>query len=270
MSSHPNVYSADHSSAVLRTHGWRTVSNSAAYLIPYLQPNMSILDVGCGPGSITVDFAQRVPQGRVIGIEYSGVPLCTARAMAADKGVANIDFQGGDIHALPFADNTFDVVHAHQVLQHVADPILAFQEMRRVAKTGGGIVAVRESVVPTWYPESPGLTKFWSVQEHMASVKGGNPHCGKYLHVWAREAGFERSQITCSTGSWCFSTPEERAYWGGSIKERILSSSFATNALEMNLATKDDLNMLSKAWRDWIDDENGWFSFLHGEVICRK
>ncbi|KAF9971917.1 hypothetical protein BGZ73_005027 [Actinomortierella ambigua] len=270
MSSQPNVYTADHTSGVLRTHGWRTVDNSAAYLIPHLKPNMSILDVGCGPGSITVDLAKRVPQGHVLGIEYTPEPFATARAIAAEQGVTNIDFQVGDIHALDFPDNTFDVVHVHQVLQHVADPIQALREMRRVVKPGGGIIAVRETILPKWYPELPGLAKFWKVQGSMARLKGGNPHCGMYLHVWAQKAGFERSQITCSTATWCFSTPKERAYWGGSMEERTNSSAYATNALEMNLATKDELNGMSKAWRDWINDDNGWFSFLHGEVICRK
>ncbi|KAF8931419.1 hypothetical protein BGZ58_007647 [Dissophora ornata] len=268
MSSQPIVYTSDHSDAVLRTHGWRTVLNSAAYLLPHIKPEMSILDVGCGPGSISVDLAKLVPKGRVVGIEYTPEPLKEARAFAAQQGVTNAEFQVGDIHALDFPDNTFDIVHAHQVLQHVADPVKALREMRRVTKTGG-IVAARESAVPSWYPESPGLEAYWDLQTRMARLKGGNPHPGKYIHTWAQEAGFERSQITCSAGAWCFSSPEERAYWGGTMEERTLSSAFATIALEMNLASQEELERLAKAWRTWIEDDNGWFSLLHGEIICR-
>ncbi|CAO3565966.1 unnamed protein product [Mortierella alpina] len=268
MSSQPIVYSIDHTSAVLKTHSWRTVQNSAAYLLPHIQPHMSILDVGCGPGSISVDLAKRVPHGKVVGIEYTPEPLADARSFAAQEGVTNAEFQVGDIHSLDFPDDTFDIVHAHQVLQHVADPVLALQEMRRVCKPGG-IVAARESILPTWYPESPGLVAYWELQTRMARLKGGNPHPGNHIHTWAMKAGFERSQITCSAGTWCFSTPEERRYWGGTMEERTLSSAYATIALEMNLATQEELKGLAKAWRDWVEDENGWFALLHGEMICR-
>jgi len=269
MSSQPNVYSSDHSNGALRTHSWRTVANSVAYLRPHIQPEMSILDVGCGPGSISVDMAKLVPKGRVVGIEYTPDPLNEARAFATQQGVTNTEFQVGDIHALTFPDNTFDIVHAHQVLQHVADPIQALREMRRVTKPGG-IVAVRESAELSWYPESPDLEAYWNLASTMARLKGGNPHPGKKIHTWAREAGFERSNITCSAGAWCFSSPEEREYWGGSMQERTLSSAFATNAVEMNLATQEELNGVAEAWRDWIKNDDGWFSLLHGEIICRK
>jgi len=221
MSSQPIVYSSDHRNGALRTHSWRTVANSVAYLRPHIQSEMSILDVGCGPGSISVDMAKLVPKGRVVGIEYTPDPLNEARAFATQQGVTNTEFQVRDIHALNFPDNTFDIVHAHQVLQHVADPIQALHETRRVAKPGG-IVAVRESAELSWYPESLGLEAYWKLASTMARLKGGNPHPGKKIHTWARETGFEGSNITCSAGVWCFSSPEEHMYWGGSMQERTL------------------------------------------------
>ncbi|KAF9091483.1 argonaute 1 [Mortierella sp. AM989] len=259
---------SDHSKGVLKTHEWRTAANSAAYLIPHLQPTMKILDVGCGPGSITIDLAELVPDGSVIGIEYTSDPLSKALALAIERGIMNVEFRVGDIHKLDFPDNTFDVVHVHQVLQHIADPVQAMREMRRVTKPGG-IVAVRESIVPTWYPESAGLAAFWELQARMAKAKGGNPHPGKYIHTWAVQAGFDRPQIISSAGTWCFSTPEEREYWGGSMAERTLSSAFADTAVSGGYATMEELKQLEKAWRDWVQDDSGWFAFLHGEMICR-
>ena len=263
------VYSTDHSSSVLKTHTWRTVDNSAGYLAPYIKPSMKILDIGCGPGSITVDFAKRVPSGSVIGVEYVADPLDGARALAEQEGVKNVTFQTADIHSLPFDDNTFDIVHVHQVLQHIADPIKALTEMRRVAKQGG-IVAARESQVLTWSPPSAGLDKWLDLTIRIAKEKGGNPHPGGRMHVWARDAGFEMDKIQRTAGSWCFSSPEERRYWGGSMGERIKDSGLAKKSVEEGFAKEEDLDEMAKAWQDWVKDEEGWFGVLHGQMICWK
>src|ERR1700754_4743938 len=116
------VYTHGHHESVLRAHRWRTAENSAAYLLPALTPGARLLDVGCGPGTITADLAALV--GSVTAVETAPAALDAARAVAADRGVA-IEFAVEDVHALTFADDSFDVVHAHQVLQHVADPVAA-------------------------------------------------------------------------------------------------------------------------------------------------
>lgn len=145
--SQPSVYMADHSAPVLRTLSWRTATNSAGYLLPHLRSNMKNLNIGCGPGS-TIDLARLVSQGHVTGVEYVPDPLEEARVLAAAKGVTNVSFEVGDIDSLPFEDDAFDVVHAHQVLQHISNPVKALQEMRRVTKVGG-LVACRESASMT-------------------------------------------------------------------------------------------------------------------------
>lgn len=264
-----NVYATDHAESVLSTHRWRTLENSAAYVLPYLKPGMKILDVGCGPGSITTDLAKHVPDGRVTGIEIEAGPLQEAQRFAEAEGVSNVKFETGDIHDLKYEDETFDMVHVHQVLQHVADPVKALSEMRRVVKVGG-IVACRESAIATWYPESEGLTKGNELMRRIATSKGGNPHPGNHIHVWAHQAGFGRDQITCSTGTWCFRTPEERAYWGGGFAQRTESSGFARNAVEGNFATREELSEIAEAWRAWVRDDDGWFSYLHGQIICER
>ena len=122
----------------------------------------------------------------------------------------------------------------------------------------------------TWYPEREGFTKSLDLVMRMGREGGSNPHPGNRIHVWAHQAGFDRSQITCSTGSWCFSSPDERAYWGGSFAARTESSGFATKAVNGGYATREDLKEMADAWRAFIDDEEGWYAILHGQIICRK
>jgi ubiquinone/menaquinone biosynthesis C-methylase UbiE len=95
---------------------------------------MRVLDVGCGPGTITADLAARVPGGQVTGIDAAAGVLAEARQEAARRGQANVRFETGDVYRLAFDDGTFDVVHAHQVLQHLSDPVAALAEMRRVCR----------------------------------------------------------------------------------------------------------------------------------------
>ncbi|GAA1996671.1 hypothetical protein GCM10009799_24470 [Nocardiopsis rhodophaea] len=131
------VYPHGQHASVVRSYQRRTVANSAAYLADELRPGSAVLDVGCGPGSITADIAERVSPGRVVAVDASPEAVATARRTAADHGVRGVEFAVADVHALDFPDATFDVVHAHQVLQYVADPVRALSEMRRVCRPGG-------------------------------------------------------------------------------------------------------------------------------------
>src|SRR2546429_784536 len=164
MSARDAVYTHGHHESVLRSHRWRTAENSAAYLLAHLRPGMALLDVGCGPGTITVDLAARIAPGRVTAVEVSADALELARAEAERRGRSNIEFVVSDVHALDLPDDTFDVVHAHQVLQHVADPVAALREMRRVTRPGG-IVAARDGDYAgfIWFPALPELDQWLAV-----------------------------------------------------------------------------------------------------------
>jgi SAM-dependent methyltransferase len=262
------VYTHGHHESVLRSHRWRTAENSAAYLLRHLRPGTSLLDVGCGPGTITVDLAERVAPGPVIAVDSSDAVLDDARRVAAERGLDNVDFAVADVHALHYSDDTFDVVHAHQVLQHVADPVQALREMRRVCKPGG-IVAARDSdyAAMTWYPASPGLDEWLSLYHQVSRDNGGEPDAGRRLLSWAQQAGFR--EINCTASTWCYATPEDRAWWSGVWGERILDSAIAERAVALGHASEADLRRISDAWYAWGAAEDGWFTILHGEIIAR-
>ncbi|MFF5207471.1 class I SAM-dependent methyltransferase [Streptosporangium sp. NPDC000396] len=268
MSAKNVVYTHGHHESVLRSHRWRTAENSAAYLLPHLTPGMSLLHVGCGPGTITADLAALVAPGVVTAVEVTAEALALARAEAERRGQPGIEFRVADVHALEFPDDTFDVVHAHQVLQHVGDPVQALREMRRVCRPGG-IVAIRDSdyAAFAWFPEPPELDEWMTLYQRVARANGGEPDAGRRLLSWARAAGF--AGISASTSTWCFATPEDRAWWGGMWAERIVKSDMARQALASGAATDDDLRRISEGWRRWAAEPDGWLSLLHGELICR-
>lgn len=267
MSSRDEIYTHGHHESVLRSHRWRTAENSAAYLLPSLSPDLSLLDIGCGPGTITADFARLLGPGRVVGLDREEKPLAEARALAPE--LENLSFVAGDVYSLQFEDASFDVVHAHQVLQHLVDPVAALAEMARVCKPGG-IVAARDVdfATMTWYPGGPVLDRWLELYHAVARANHAEPDGGRHLLRWAHEAGL--ADVAPSASSWCFATPEQRAWWGGLWAERTVSSVYAEQAIAYGLATPEVLQEIADAFTDWAGNSDGWFAVLHGEILCRK
>ncbi|TYK52364.1 methyltransferase domain-containing protein [Actinomadura decatromicini] len=260
------TYTHGHHENVLSSHLWRTVENSAAHLIEHLRPGASVLDVGCGPGTITAGLAERVAPGRVVGVDAAETVLADARRNTA--GLDNVEFAVADVHALSYADGTFDVVHAHQVLQHIADPVQALREMRRVTRPGG-VVTAREADFGTmiWHPNPPGMDAWLPVYYKVARGNGGEPDAGRRLVSWAREAGF--TDVTATASAWCFATPAEREWWSESWGGRMLRSGVADAAVAGGHATRDELRRVYEGWKEWAAAGDGWFSVTHGEIVCR-
>jgi SAM-dependent methyltransferase len=260
-----DLYTHGHHDSVLRSHRWRTAANSAAYLLPHLRPGLELLDVGCGPGTITVDLAAAVAPGRTVAIDSAAGVLDEARSL---PGAAAVTFSTGDVMELGFSDDSFDVVHAHQVLQHLPDPVGALREMARVCRPGG-LVAARDGdyAAFTWFPEDPLLTRWVELYHEVARANGGEPDAGRRLLSWARQAGFD--DVRASASSWCFSTEDERRWWGDLWSERIRRSALAERALALGVATADELAAIADAWERWAAAPDGWFGLLHGEILCR-
>ncbi|MFI5755036.1 methyltransferase domain-containing protein [Streptomyces sp. NPDC051569] len=262
------VYTHGHHESVLRSHRWRTAANSAAYLIPELRPGQDVLDVGCGPGTITADLAALVAPGTVTAVDASASVLDAAREAATTAGVDNVRFAVADVHALDFPDDSFDVVHAHQVLQHVGDPAHALREMRRVCRPGG-VVAARDADYGafTWFPDVPALADWRALYQRVARAGGGEPDAGRRLLSWARQAGF--TEITATAATWCFAAADERAWWSELWAERTTASGYAALAVDGGHATRARLAEIAGGWREWGAAEDAWFMVPHGEILCR-
>jgi 2-polyprenyl-3-methyl-5-hydroxy-6-metoxy-1,4-benzoquinol methylase len=262
-----DTYTHGHADPVLQSHRWRTVANSAGYLAAHLRPGLDLLDVGCGPGTLTVDLARLVAPGRVVGIDVSEAPLAEAREHAARAGL-DVRFEVGDGYALGAADGSFDVVHAHQMLQHLTDPVAALREMARVTRPGG-LIAVRDVdyAATTWFPANPGLDRWLDLYGRVARRNDAEPDAGRRLLSWAHAAGLR--EVTATTSAWCFATPAERAWWGNSWAGRATASSFAEQAVAYGLATDGDLHAIADAWRAWAAADDGWLGMLHGELLIR-
>lgn len=264
-----DVYTHGHQDSVLRSHRWRTARNSAAYLVPHLRAGLRVLDVGCGPGSLTADLAKLVAPGAVVGVDLSPEVVEEAREHAVQAGVGNVSFSAGDFRDwAASAGGSFDVVHAHQVLQHLRDPVGALRHMARLARPGG-LIAVRDSDYPgmVWAPACEALDRWREVYLAVTRRNGAAADAGRHLLAWGRAAGLEG--LSYSTSTWTFATQEDRRWWGGLWADRSVSSSFAEQAAGYGLATAEDLQAIADGWRAWAAGPDAVFVVLHGELLAR-
>jgi SAM-dependent methyltransferase len=263
-----DTYTHGHHESVLRSHEWRTAENSAGYLLARLEPGIDLLDVGCGPGTITIDLAHRVAPGAVVGIDRADDVIAKADDLARRQAVENVRFATGDVYALDFDDASFDVVHAHQVLQHLREPVAALREMKRVLRPGGTL-AVRDSdyAAFVWAPADPLLDRWGELYHSITRHNGAEPDAGRHLLGWAQQAGF--SNVEAGSSTWTFADPESRAWWGSLWADRVELSSFADQAVEYGLSDAAELAAIAAAWRRWAEQPDGYFAVLHGEVLAR-
>ena len=240
------TYTHGHHESVLRSHTWRTAENSSAYLLPELRPGQRLLDVGCGPGTITADLALMVAPGEVVGIEPSADVVAQAQEHARPRS-GDLHFEVADLFDLGSPDASFDVIHVHQVLQHLADPVAALVELRRVLAPGG-VLGARDSDYGAfaWAPADPVLDRWLELYLAVTARNGHDARIGPRLLGHAHEAGF--SDVTVSSSTWTYADPEARAWWGGLWADRVRYWRFAEQAVDYGLSDADELERIAKAF----------------------
>ena len=109
-------------------------------------PDDTLLDLACGGGIVVCAFAPHVRHAT--GIDATPAMLERARALAAEKGIANVTWREGDVARLPYPDGAFTIVVTRFAMHHFPDPAAVFREMARVCAPGGRIVVVDTYVSP--------------------------------------------------------------------------------------------------------------------------
>jgi SAM-dependent methyltransferase len=198
----------------------RTASQEAAFLVPYLRPGMRVLDLGCGPGSITLGLAELVAPGSVVGIDIQPSQVEQAQALAATCGVESVRFKVADLHGLPFADQSFDAAFGNGVLMHLGEPVRALAELRRVMRPGG-VIGIRDpDYGATLYaPTTPLLEQWLHLRVRIRRHNGGDPFLGRHYRRLLLEAGFVGAEASASVES--AGSPERIVRHGAFLRAQL-------------------------------------------------
>ncbi|KAH8881336.1 S-adenosyl-L-methionine-dependent methyltransferase [Thozetella sp. PMI_491] len=275
-------YTQGYSEATVSSHASRTIETDAAFLRQHIKPTDHILDVGCGPGTITVGFGHLVRQGSVTGIDISDFILRQAREAVDKIGSGEsarlpIDFVQADLLAgLPFPDAKFDVVFSSQLFPHLATAetrLRALTEMRRVLKPGG-ILATRDAAELHFYPRSYGLDRLWTGNMARTLRRGESDQSfpGGGMPALYRQAGFgsASSKLEVGAGTTVFSGGEARRWYAARNLGRLQPQDpYRASWLQAGVS-EGEITETIEALQRWAEDEDAWYVALQAEVLGWK
>ncbi|QLQ82678.1 hypothetical protein HG537_0H04410 [Torulaspora globosa] len=278
-----NTYKQGYSSHTVSNHERRTAETDAAFVLPHINSTGRILDVGCGPGTITTGFAKLAPHGAIIGVDISEEVLEKARKLAASaaipaSGPGSVAFELGNVcETLPFPDDHFDVVFCSQVLGHfpsVDQVVHALIEMRRVLKPGG-LLAVREAAYQNFLPTRLNLDRLWC--ENLARAlrgpqQGSAESIGAGLPALFRRAGFsdQDGKMIVGAGTSVIAGREARHWIARRAAGQLQSGDpFRESWLKAGI-TEQEIQETLSAVKTWADTEDAWFVALHCEMRAWK
>ena len=265
----PQQYTMGYSEEFLQLLDRRNAGNSAAYLLPLLEPGMKLLDLGCGPGTITMGLAEAVSPGEVHGIDMEESQIALAQAAAEASNHTNAIFHVGNALSLPFEDESFDVVHAHAVIMHIPDTRAALAEARRVLKPGG-ILATRDLIAESSFiePGSDGLREAWATFTNLMQGNGAHPEIGKEMKGIVLGAGF--SDVRCSASFDSYGTPADLAFYYGFIIDWFFSEQLIERVAGLGIASREKFDFWRSELDNWRDSPSAFGALAFGECLGRK
>jgi SAM-dependent methyltransferase len=156
-----------------------------------------VLEAGCGVGAQTVTLAARSPEATIVAVDHGEDSLQRAKALAADHGLSNIEFAHADLYHLPYKIADFDHVFLCFVLEHLANPLAALEQLHRVLRPGGTLTVIEgDHGSCYWHPETMESLHAWQCLIDVQASLGGNSLIGRQIYPLLRRVGFDNILIS--------------------------------------------------------------------------
>ena len=235
--------------------------------LPHLRPGMRLLDCGCGVGSITLDLAEIVAPGPVVGVDVDPAQLEVARESARRRGLDNVSLQTASVYDLPFPDASFDAALAHTLLMHLSDPPAALREMRRVLKPGG-VVGVADDDYGTIVqsPTSPLLDQIRDVWTRFVVHSGGSPFYSRHLRRYLLEAGFARTEGHAVAAEH-YGTPEETRRFGQFMAGLFRQPAFVEAVTTQGWVDRETLEAMANEYVAWGERPDAFVAWMYCAAV---
>jgi SAM-dependent methyltransferase len=268
MSTEREQYTMGYGPAATAIMAERTAQSHAAFFLPHLKPGMSLLDCGCGPGTITIGLAEVIAPGEVVGTEIEEAHVALAREHAAKQQVANVQFKAANLYQLPFDDGSFDAVFVSAVLSNLSEPLRGLREAHRVLKPGG-VIGIKEfdHGGDFWYPSEPALEKYAELYVRMRRDNGHDPETGRRVGGLLLEAGFSDLKFAAVYES--FADPK-RAGAFAYVSAGLLAEGWGETFTSRGWATAAELDEMRAAWQRFAASPGAIFAAAWCEAVAWK
>lgn len=245
-------------------------ADTSAWLLEQLRPGHRVLDMGCGPGSITLGLAQAVaPGGQAVGVDMEESQLAIAKELAERHGVSNLVLTQGDIISMDLPEERYDAVHLHRVLTHVPDTSAVLYQAKRTLRPGG-LLFCRDMITGECFtePGSLGLNKAWRMYEGLVGWNDGHPNIGRQLKETLQSAGF--GDVVTRATFRTYQTQEEVKAIHRMAKSWLLSEEISQDAISYGAIRPLDRTRIAEAYDRWLQHPGAWMAQAYGEAMGRK
>jgi SAM-dependent methyltransferase len=251
---------------LLRT---RSAAEYADFVLPSIGGGDRVLDIGCGPGSITIGLAQVA--SLVTGIDLDDAEFADARVYAAEHGISNVEFREGSIYELDEPDVSVDVCTLCSMMETLDDPLAGLAEVRRVLKPGGllGASSIEYGGLILRGPDESLLRRFYELRLKLWDAQGDvHPYRGRELRGLLSAAGFE--QVDAFITYFSYGTEERVRTFGLGRAADCRDEWYVNGLTEQGFADQAEIDTLERAWTTWAESPDSFAAFAWGRATARK